>query len=339
MAKIFYLLESTADYERAWFFNNKKKAIEKGMEVVEDFEYGTEIELEDEELFYKSGEENIKDGFAYYTEYDGTWSIEDMTEEAAREMATSTEDMAGVYFPAKLKGGYGEAYIGSASEHTNAIFTFDGGAIEESKKEVYDMKSIQTFEAFTNTVNEKKITVDWNDDENSLILSDEGLIKVDYDGEFQYRGKWFSTAEHTGPEDLIKDLTKAFKGDKFVYVNESQVNEKIALGSYYFSKYTFDGFDLPAKGETSFALVLHNTVEVNGESMYLRSKNDHNVGAGFRPKVVAVAEDQASIEEAYKTHVKTGGEGANLSISYGSFIVKGQNCAYTEIDGTTKKLK
>ena len=269
MAKIFYLLESTADYERAWFFNNKKKAIEKGMEVVEDFEYGTEIELEDEELFYKSGEENIKDGFAYYTEYDGTWSIEDMTEEAAREMATSTQDMAGVYFPAKLKGGYGEAYIGSASEHTNAIFTFDGGAIEESKKETYNMKSIQTFEAFTNNI----------------------------------------------------------------------VTEKLTFGSYYFSKYAFDGFDLPAKGETGYALVIHNTVEVNGEEMHLRSKSDHNVGAGFRPKVVAVAEDQESIAEAYKTQVKTGGEGANLSISYGSFTVKGANCAYEEIDGITKKLK
>jgi|TARA_B110000879_G_scaffold205429_1_gene285820 hypothetical protein len=117
------------------------------------------------------------------------------------------------------------------------------------------------------------------------------------------------------------------------------VNEKMTFGSYYFSTYAFDGFDLPAKGETSFALVLHNTVEVNGESMYLRSKNDHNVGAGFRPKVVAVATDQASIEEAYKTHVKTGGEGANLSISYGSFTVKGANCSYTEVDGIIKKLK
>jgi len=117
------------------------------------------------------------------------------------------------------------------------------------------------------------------------------------------------------------------------------VNEKIKFGSYFFNKYAFDGFDLPAKGETGFALILHNTVEVNGEQMYLRSQNDNNVGAGFRPKVVAVAEDQASIEEAYKTQSKTGGEGANLSISYGSFIVKGQNCSYTEIDGILKKLK
>jgi|TARA_R100000541_G_scaffold20862_1_gene30652 hypothetical protein len=125
----------------------------------------------------------------------------------------------------------------------------------------------------------------------------------------------------------------------FEAFSNNTVDEKLTFGSYYFSKYAFDGFDLPGKGETSYALILHNTVEVDGVEMHLRSKNDHNVGAGFRPKVVAVAEDQASIEEAYKTQVKTGGEGANLSISYGSFTVKGANCSYTEIDGILKKLK
>ena len=45
----------------------------------------------------------------------------------------------------------------------------------------------------------------------------------------------------------------------------SLVNEKIKFGSYYFSKYAFDGFDLPGKGETHFALILHNTVEVNAK--------------------------------------------------------------------------
>lgn len=125
----------------------------------------------------------------------------------------------------------------------------------------------------------------------------------------------------------------------FETFTNSTIDEKINFGSYYFSTSSFDGFDLPGKGETSYALILHNTVEVNGTQMYLRSQDDHNVGAGFRPRVVAVAADQASIEEAYKTQVKTGGEGANLSISYGSFTVKGANCSYTEIDGILKKLK
>ena len=96
------------------------------------------------------------------------------------------------------------------------------------------MKHIKLFEEFTN---EKTITIDWNDDENSLIFSDAGLIKVDYDGEFKYRNKWFSTAEHEGPEDLIKDLTKAFKADKFVYVNESLSKSEIDQTEKYLDKY------------------------------------------------------------------------------------------------------
>jgi hypothetical protein len=80
-------------------------------------------------------------------------------------------------------------------------------------------------EGIRESIEEKTITIDWNDDENSLVFSDAGLIKVDYDGEFKYRGKWFSTAEHEGPEDLIKDLSKEFKGDKFTYTNEAFINE------------------------------------------------------------------------------------------------------------------
>lgn len=79
-------------------------------------------------------------------------------------------------------------------------------------------------------IKEKKITVDWEDDENAFIFSDDGMVKVDYDGDFQYRGKWFSTAEHTGPEDLLKDLNKAFKGDKFVYISESKNSDALAKG-------------------------------------------------------------------------------------------------------------
>lgn len=82
------------------------------------------------------------------------------------------------------------------------------------------MKKIKLFEQF---IVEKTITVDWNDDENSFIFSDAGLIKVDYDGDFKYRGKLFSTAEHEGPADLIKDLTKSFKNDKFTYVDKSLI--------------------------------------------------------------------------------------------------------------------
>ena len=77
-------------------------------------------------------------------------------------------------------------------------------------------------------VEEKNITIDWEDDENAFIFSDAGMVKVDYDGGFKYRGKWFDTAEHTGPEDLLKDLSKAFKSDKFVYISESKESDALA---------------------------------------------------------------------------------------------------------------
>ena len=80
------------------------------------------------------------------------------------------------------------------------------------------------------SVNEKTISIDWEDDENAFVFSDAGMIKVDYDGGFKYRSKWFDTAEHTGPEDLIKDLNKAFKADKFVYVNEAKESVTEAKG-------------------------------------------------------------------------------------------------------------
>ena len=93
-------------------------------------------------------------------------------------------------------------------------------------------------------VKEKKITIDWEDDENAFIFSDAGMVKVDYDGGFKYRGKWFDTAEHTGPEDLLKDLNKTFKSDTFVYISESyklikEATDKPSLDSstgliYYF---------------------------------------------------------------------------------------------------------
>jgi len=96
------------------------------------------------------------------------------------------------------------ALSGGQSQRLNLSQFNQSGAITESKV----------------TINEKIIRVDWEDDENAIIFSDAGLIKVNYDGDFKYRGKWFATIDHTGPDDLLKDLTKAFKGDKFVYVNE-----------------------------------------------------------------------------------------------------------------------
>lgn len=77
-----------------------------------------------------------------------------------------------------------------------------------------------SLEIVKESVNEKTITIDWDDDEQSLIFSDAGPIPVNYDGDFKYRGKRFSTADHQGPDDLINDLSNAFRSDKFVYSSD-----------------------------------------------------------------------------------------------------------------------
>lgn len=81
------------------------------------------------------------------------------------------------------------------------------------------MKHIKLFEEYS--LAEGKITLSWNDDENSIVFSDGEIAQVDYDGEFKYRDEWFSTVDHTDAKDLIKDLQKRFKGDRFVWMVES----------------------------------------------------------------------------------------------------------------------
>lgn len=85
------------------------------------------------------------------------------------------------------------------------------------------MKKVKLFEDYILT--EGKITLSWNDDENSIVFSDGEIAQVDYDGEFKYRGEWFSTVDHTDAKDLIKDLQKRFKGDSFAWISEAYLNE------------------------------------------------------------------------------------------------------------------
>jgi len=85
------------------------------------------------------------------------------------------------------------------------------------------MKKVKLFEDYS--IEEKKITIEWDDDNHSFVFSDGEVARVDYDGDFQYRGEWFQTIDHESGDDLIKDLEKKFKKDKFAYVGESYIKE------------------------------------------------------------------------------------------------------------------
>lgn len=77
---------------------------------------------------------------------------------------------------------------------------------------------VPTFKEFVNeNINEKKVFVSWDDDNNAFKFSDGETSVVDYDGEFKYKNKWFDTLSHNSGDDLIRDLEKAFPGTKFEY--------------------------------------------------------------------------------------------------------------------------
>jgi hypothetical protein len=78
-----------------------------------------------------------------------------------------------------------------------------------------------------NILNEAKvIKVKFSDNDQTLYFSDGEKSKVDYDGEFKYKGKWFDTSDMNSSKDLEKMLSKAFPGTKFIQtesVNEEKV--------------------------------------------------------------------------------------------------------------------
>jgi hypothetical protein len=93
-------------------------------------------------------------------------------------------------------------------------------------------EKVREYESVINeSVNEAKtITVKFSDDDQTLYFSDGQKSKVDYDGEFKYKGKWFDTSKMKSSKDLGKMLSKAFPGTKFIQtesVNEGKDPEII----------------------------------------------------------------------------------------------------------------
>lgn len=128
------------------------------------------------------------------------------------------------------------------------------------------MKKVKLFEEYT--LSEKKITLTWNDDDNAIVFSDGEIATVDYDGEFQYRDEWFSTVDHTEADDLIKDLEKRFKRDRFEWISESYVfegnNMRTLKGFLKELKKEYG----PTPTEQSLADFIYNNYEaVTGEKM------------------------------------------------------------------------
>jgi len=117
------------------------------------------------------------------------------------------------------------------------------------------------------------------------------------------------------------------------------LNESIQYGSYYFPKGNVDSSLHPAKGETKYAVICHNTVEMGGKIMYLKASN--NIGQNFEAHILSVHDSEDEAFNAYKNAVKydEGKTSTCVSFAYGTLIVKGSNLPFNEIGGERMKIK
>ena len=156
MAKIFWIAEKSGDYMEISAFNNKRKAEEKAMELAPHFSFGdNEVPKEegddDGDSWLYSGMINAKECFVLYRGSGMPHADGEFVDEAevSRWVEQEGYDTAGACFPAKLKGGMGEVYLGSEAEANGSeLFVFEDGEVYESNKNDKTMKYVKLFEQF-----------------------------------------------------------------------------------------------------------------------------------------------------------------------------------------------
>ena len=130
------------------------------------------------------------------------------------------------------------------------------------------------------------------------------------------------------------------KGGQTLFVEGLEVNESIQYGSYYFSKSNVDSAMQPAKGETKYAVICHNTVDMGNNIMYLKGASS-NASQNFEAHVMATFNTEEEALKAYEVALKSG-KGMTpscVSFAYGTLTVKGSNLPFEEIDGKRKQIK
>lgn len=130
------------------------------------------------------------------------------------------------------------------------------------------------------------------------------------------------------------------KGGQTLFVEGLEVNESLQHGSYYFPKGNVDPAMQPAKGETKYAVICHNTVQMGSNIMYLKSANS-GIGQNFEPHILSIHTTEQEAFQAYQDAVKydEGKTPSCVSFAYGTLKAKGSNFPFDEIGGQRKKLK
>lgn len=155
------------------------------------------------------------------------------------------------------------------------------------------------------------------------------------DGDFDHEQAWAYVVSFMDGSPKFRRLLESFNS-----TNDSGVNESLQHGSYYFPKGNVDPVMQPAKGETKYAVICHNTVQMGSNIMYLKSANS-GIGQNFEPHILSIHTTEQEAFQAYQDAVKydEGKTPSCVSFAYGTLKVKGSNFPFDEIGGQRKKLK
>lgn len=123
------------------------------------------------------------------------------------------------------------------------------------------------------------------------------------------------------------------------------VNESIKFGSYYFPKTAQDIEKILPEGgwkigETKYAVICHNEVQMGKNIMYLKSDNS-KIGQNFEAHILSIHNTEEEAFEAYKNAVKydEGMTASCVSYAYGTLKSKGANYPFDEIGGERRRIK
>lgn len=155
------------------------------------------------------------------------------------------------------------------------------------------------------------------------------------DGDFDHEQAWAYVVSFMDGSPKFRRLLESFNS-----TDDSEVNESLQHGSYYFPKSNVDPVMQPAKGETKYVVICHNTVEMGKNIMYLKDANS-NIGQNFEAHVLSAFNTEEEAVKAYDVALKAG-KGMTpscVSFAYGTLTVKGSNLPFEEIDGKRKIIK
>lgn len=155
------------------------------------------------------------------------------------------------------------------------------------------------------------------------------------DGDFDHEQAWTYVVSFMDGSPKFRRLLESFNSN-----DDSEVNESLQHGSYYFPKSNVDPVMQPAKGETKYVVICHNTVEMGKNIMYLKDANS-NTGQNFEAHVLSAFNTEEEAVKAYDVALKAG-KGMTpscVSFAYGTLTVKGVYLPFEEIDGKRKIIK